>query len=169
MLLTSERVFYFIYHRYFTVLAFLGTTLEYFQSSWSIKSRRCFYVLKMHAEKPMECHIRSLILEETARSTNVTHVAPLPPTPFEKYLGAVCSHISIVLLDVCTRVLETCLNYYTVGGHRLSVLSPVDAAPCCLGSRAASAAVPRAPPRLIRRGAAFEFSPVQTKQSDRAL
>lgn len=48
---------------------------------------------------------------------NVTHVAPLPPTPFEKYLGAVCSQISIALLDVCTLLFETCLNYYTVGGN----------------------------------------------------
>lgn len=47
---------------------------------------------------------------------NVTHIAPLPPTTFEKYLGAVCSQISIVLLDVCTQLFETCLNY-TAGGN----------------------------------------------------
>ncbi|XP_032342708.1 WW domain-containing oxidoreductase isoform X2 [Camelus ferus] len=74
------------------------------------KKPSVFHVLKRHAEKPPACHIKCLILEETARSVSVTHVPSLPPASYEKCLGAVSSQVSTALLDTCTR-LGTRLNY----------------------------------------------------------
>ena len=92
-------MFYFVSRSYFTALAFLGNTLEYFWSGSSVKNRLCFYVLKRHAEKPTACHLRCLILEETAGSISVTQVPSPPPASFEKCLGAVSSQVSPELPD----------------------------------------------------------------------
>lgn len=170
MLLTSGRIFYFISHRYFTALAFLGNTLEYFQSSLSIKNRLCSYVLKIHAEKPTACCTRYLMLEDAAHQQCHSRTIPTPQHPLRNVLVLPPAKSALGFLIYAIPLFGTRLNYNAVGGERLlAALLAADAAPRCPGSRAVSAVCPGASPRLIRHGGPSEVSPVQTKQNDRAL